>query len=239
MHGSGGSDLWIIGSGGEAVTINAFYATNILHLAPFDCVLVPDVDGDVLENLGELLYTGRFSSLYSTTLSASPFVLSTSSKHAKLVKYLVQNLTASDADFLTSSASSQPGPTPQVVAVAAPLPADTIVYSGEVPAVLVGGDGPDPVPLNLEDVEVSACNIFSSETGLPVSLQEQEAFECTLCTFRDIRKSKLTRHMREKHGGDGKAEGKVRCAPDCSYEYWPERTWELKRHRAPGGKCTR
>ena len=60
MHGTGCSDVWIIGKGGEGVTINAFYATYILDLAPFDCVLVPDVEGRHLENLGELLYTGRF-----------------------------------------------------------------------------------------------------------------------------------------------------------------------------------
>ena len=61
MYGNSGSDLWIIGKGGAGVTINAFYATYILNFAPFDCVLVPDVDGHVLENLGELLYTGRLS----------------------------------------------------------------------------------------------------------------------------------------------------------------------------------
>ena len=75
------------------------------------------------------------------------------------------------------------------------------------------------------------------KTGSILPLQEQAAFKCTVCPFKDRRKSRLARHMREKHG---KAEGKVRCAPDCSYEYWPDRTWELmNRHRAPGGKCTR
>ena len=39
MYGTGGSDLWIIGRGGVGVTTSAFYATHILHLAPFDCVL--------------------------------------------------------------------------------------------------------------------------------------------------------------------------------------------------------
>ena len=63
LHGTGGSDLWIVGKGGEGVTINAFFATHILNLAPFDCVLVPDVEGHLLENLGELLHTGRFSIL--------------------------------------------------------------------------------------------------------------------------------------------------------------------------------
>ena len=94
------------------------------------------------------------------TISASPFFLSTSSDNINLVKYLVQNLTASDAAFLTSSATRQTGPTP-VSTVALPLPADTIVYEGEVPGATVGGDGPDPVPLDLEVVEVGSCSIFS------------------------------------------------------------------------------
>ena len=73
MHGTGGSDIWIIGKGGEGITINAFYATHILHLAPFDCVLLPDVDGDVIESLGELLYTGRFSILFCDNFSLTFF----------------------------------------------------------------------------------------------------------------------------------------------------------------------
>ena len=60
VHGTHGSDMWIIGRDGAGVTINFFYAKHILNFAPFDCVLVPDVDGNVLENLGQLLYTGRF-----------------------------------------------------------------------------------------------------------------------------------------------------------------------------------
>lgn len=73
MYGTGGSDLWIIGRGGVGVTISAFYATHILHLAPFDCVLLPDVDGDVIESLGELLYTGRFSILFCDNFSLTFF----------------------------------------------------------------------------------------------------------------------------------------------------------------------
>ena len=104
--------------------------------------------------------------------------LRTSSENANLVKYLVQNLTASDAAFLTSSATSQPAPTPGLVSIVSPLPAETIVYSGEVPVnlgeidlqqrsndvVAAGGDGADPVPLDQQDIKVASCNI-SSKTG--------------------------------------------------------------------------
>ena len=102
---------------------------------------------------------------------ASSFFLSTFSHDINLVKYLVQNLTASEAAFLTSSATSQPGPSP-VCTVTAPLPADAIVYSGEVPAVTVGGDGLAPGPLEPMEVEVGSCT-GSSKTGSTVSLLEQ------------------------------------------------------------------
>ena len=74
------------------------------------------------------------------------------------------------------------------------------------------------------------------KTGSNEPLQEQAAFKCTVCPYKDKRKSKLARHMKVYHS---EAKEKVRCAPDCSFEYWPERTWELNRHRKPGGKCTR
>ena len=65
----------------------------------------------------------------------------------------MQNLTASEAAFLTSSATSQPDPSP-VFTVTTPLTADTIIYSGEVPAVTLGGDDLAPGPLEQREVEV-------------------------------------------------------------------------------------
>ena len=53
--------MWIIGAGGQAVTINSFFATAILRFSPIDCVIAPEASGEVLESLGELLHTGRFS----------------------------------------------------------------------------------------------------------------------------------------------------------------------------------
>ena len=41
VHGTHGSDMWIIDRDGAGVTINSFYAKHILNFAPFDCVLVP------------------------------------------------------------------------------------------------------------------------------------------------------------------------------------------------------
>ena len=55
------NEMWIMGAGGQGVTINSFYATALLRFSPTDCVIAPEASGEVLESLGELLHTGRFS----------------------------------------------------------------------------------------------------------------------------------------------------------------------------------
>lgn len=56
------NETWIIGKGGQGITVNSFYANALLpNLSPCDAVLVPEAPVEVLENLGELLHTGRLS----------------------------------------------------------------------------------------------------------------------------------------------------------------------------------
>ena len=55
------NEMWIIGEGGQGVTINSFFAASVLGFPPTDCVIVPEATGPVLESLGELLHTGRFN----------------------------------------------------------------------------------------------------------------------------------------------------------------------------------
>lgn len=55
------NEMWVIGEGGQGVTINSFFAASLLGFPPTDCVIVPEAPGPVLESLGELLHTGRFN----------------------------------------------------------------------------------------------------------------------------------------------------------------------------------